>query len=1401
MSARPVLFEVSFEVANKVGGIHTVLSTKARTVLEHYGDDYFCVGPWLFSESERRPPFDEEPGFEAFAASCREMGIPVRVGRWRVPGSPRAILVEFSGMWERKDGILTELWETHGVDSIEGGWDYEEPVLFGYAAGQVIERFWEEELAPRRRRATAHFHEWMTGAGLLHLKERCPAVGTVFTTHATMLGRALSSPGHSLGEGAIVDPDELARRHRVTAKHSLEGVCARTADVFTTVSELTAAEAELLHVRRANPLTPNGIDLSVIDEVAGPLGREETRTRLLQLASRLLGDDLTDAALLATSGRYEFHNKGIDLILDAMGRLQGRDGRRVVLFILVPAGNSGLSPRVRQRLAGRDGGEGPVGIATHSLRDPHGDPVLVRCRERGLDNALGTRVRVLQVPIYLDGHDELIGLPYEGVVRAMDLTLFPSHYEPWGYTPQESLALGVPTVTSDQAGFGRWALEEGLGSADGISVLERHGRTYESTVEALGEEVQRFLREGPSAGAMGSICQATASRTAWSGLFAHYLDAYRRAGATVETRLAGGAPLRRRVPRPVELGEPRDCPRPRLATFEVEATLPESLMGLAELARNFWWCWDPEGRTLFEELSPASWESARHNPVLFLRRVFRDDLEARAADPGYVAKLGRVVERFRADLARDQGQWCEGVSPEHPVAYFCAEFGVHESLPVYSGGLGILAGDHLKSASDLALPLVAVGLFYRQGYFAQRLSTDGRQEVVELDNDPRGMALERVRDGSGEPVVVRLGLPGRELHLEAWRARVGRVDLYLLDADFPENRPEDRAITRSLYGGDQRTRIRQELVLGRGGARLLARLGIEPSVYHMNEGHAAFLALERVRHLMATGLDYPEARELVRATTAFTTHTPVPAGHDRFPHDLLRPYFADVAEWAGLTFSELLQLGHAEGDGAEFNMSYLALSFAGWVNGVSRLHGEVSRSLLAPFWPSLLESEVPIDSVTNGVHLPTWTGPEVTALLCEPGRAVRGTDFTDRAEGIELADLWSARRSAKARLIALARHRLRRAFVERDDSPRTLERVLEGLDDRALFIGFARRFAPYKRAHLLFEDLERLDAILADEKRPVRILVAGKAHPQDTLGQDILASVAAHARGELLAGKVIFLEDYDAELGRALVSGVDVWLNTPTRRMEASGTSGMKAAANGVLGLSIADGWWPEGADGRNGWTIAAGRVYGEQELQDQHDSVTLYRLLEEEIVPLFFERNRADTPNRWLERSRHALATQPAVFDSDRMVREYTDKAYLPLGRLGRELIADGGSGVSAKALRRARLEQGLRGVMVSSAAVGELHDLRVGEALEARVELVLGELEPEDVVVELVVGHARGEHDLVLPEAVELSQVAVEGERVVYSGSRMMERSGEYAFGLRLRPRAGALDTSGLRGLARWL
>ncbi len=1398
------LFEVSWEVCNKVGGIHTVVSTKAKTLVDRFGEDYVAIGPWMLGGREASEVFEEESGFEAFAESCRALGAPVRVGRWKIPGRPRTILVEFSGLFAKKNEVLASLWEKFKVDSISGGWDYDEPVMFGWAAGMVIERWMQTYGARTGGVAVAQFHEWMTGSGLLYLKDRAPSVGTVFTTHATILGRSVSSSGKTPAEGlAGRTPEQAATDVGVRSKHSMETVCARESDVFTTVSDITASEAKLLLGRGPDPLLPNGIDLAVVDELAGPIGRDEARKRMLDVARLFLGRNVDDAVVLLNSGRYEFHNKGIDLLLEACAQVNSHAGRPVVLFMTVPAGQSGVCQGLRQRLEEGIGADSAsVGISTHNLIDPDNDPIQQATKRLGLDNKPLDRVSVVQVPIYLHEKDGLFNLPYEAVLRAADLSLFPSFYEPWGYTPEESLAVGVPTVTTDLAGFGLWAKAQQLSLEDGVWVLARAGVNDVDSAAELARGIERFVQEDIARPGMRETCRRTAERTAWRDLVLRYYAAFDSAAAAAKARAAQLPATSFRARVNLSVAPTTEAHRPRLFNFQVSATLPPELAGIERLARNYYWCWDPQASSLFEEISPVGWTTACRNPVAFLRSVFPEDLTSKAADAAFVAKLESVLARFDAYMAAKPTMSVGEITAEHPIAYFSAEFGVHESLRVYSGGLGILAGDHLKSASDVGLPLVGIGLFYRAGYLRQRITATGEQLAEDAFNDPRNLPLELVRDARGLPLEVLVHMPSSELRLRAWKVAVGRTDLYLLDSDVESNRPEDRAITRQLYGGDHEHRLRQEIVLGRGGAKLLKAMGIQPSVWHINEGHAAFLVLSRVGQLIsAHGLTFEQARELVRSNTVFTTHTPVPAGHDRFGEDLMRRYFSNIESWLGVTWERFLGLGQTAEDRASFNMTYLALGFAGFVNGVSRLHGEVSKDLLRGYWPKLLKSEIPVHAVTNGIHLPTWTHPSVAALVGASERPISGADLSARARHLDLAELWRVRRELRRTLLARAKDNVERAFLERHDSPALMSSVVAGLDENALLVGFARRFAPYKRANLIFRDLERLRALFEQSERPLRVFFAGKAHPRDTQGQEILKAVVELTRRKEFAGRVFFLEDYDMELARALVQGVDVWLNNPVRNLEASGTSGMKVSANGGLNLSVPDGWWIEGYDGRNGWNIGEGRTWPSASHQDEFDSADIARLLGEEVLPLFFERDADGVPRRWLERCVRNLETIPTWFNTDRMVGEYRDRAYVHMAVRARELGRDRFALLRSRSDQRAALHKSFGELRILEAQVSELAGLHVGDAVEARVKVKLAGLEPAAVRVELVLGHAKDGADLRNPILAPLAPAGAPVDGVqLFRGSQRVTRSGNFAYGLRVRALSNGPIDEGLDDLVVW-
>lgn len=698
--------------------------------------------------------------------------------------------------------------------------------------------------------------------------------------------------------------------------------------------------------------------------------------------------------------------------------------------------------------------------------------------------------------------------------------------------------------------------------------------------------------------------------------------------------------------------------------------LPPRISRLSELAYNLWWSWTPEARRLYSSIDPELWEYVYHNPVKFLRWVELRKLERAAGDDTFIANYKKVMEAFDAYRKPEQ-TWFDQTYPQltdHTVAYFSAEFGLHESLAIYSGGLGILSGDHCKAASDLGLPFVGVGFLYPQGYFRQLINGHGEQEALHEKLDFTNVAAQPAVDSSGAQIVVQVNLPGRELYATVWQIQVGRIPLFLLDTDVHPNAPEDRELAARLYGGDHEMRIAQEYVLGVGGVRALRALGIRPTVWHMNEGHSAFMVLEQIRELVEEeGLTFDEARGHVRKHNVFTTHTPVPAGHDAFPFDLMEKYFGSYWPRMDLDRNGFMALGYHEMPWrARFNMTVLALKLSNRYNGVSKLHGEVSRKMWHVIWPDRPVEEVPIQDITNGVHTRTWLSPELAKLFDE----YLGPDWADRVdepgtweavEDIPDAEWWQTHLRQKQTMINHLRRRIRQ---QRERNHASLDAVTSAeslLSPDALTLGFARRFATYKRATLIFRDIERIKRILNKEDQPVQLIFAGKAHPADEPGKGLIKRIVELSKQPGFRGRVVFVEEYDINIARYMVRGVDVWLNNPRRPMEASGTSGQKAALNGVPNFSVLDGWWPEAYDGTNGWAIGAGEEFDDQEKQAAADAESLYQTLEQEIVPLYFDRDADGVPRGWLKVVKASIRTCVPQFNMRRMVKEYVEKMYVP--------------------------------------------------------------------------------------------------------------------------------------------
>jgi phosphorylase/glycogen(starch) synthase len=1406
------LFEVSWEVCNKVGGIFTVISSKAPQAKAAFDNRYVAVGPLLdrnpgFIEAE--PPETVRPALERLKA----WGVETATGHWDIPGKPLVLLIGFRNAFPDHDKLLFQLWNDYGVDSMAGGWDYIEPVLFSTAAAMAIKEISED--VGDGEDVYAHFHEWMSGAGVLHLKKHAPSVSTVLTTHATMLGRAMSGSGVDIYRRLEeIEPSQEAKAFGVTAKHSMESVSAREADCFTTVSNITRREASNLLGTNPAVVTVNGFNLEGFAEpTAVAETRKSSRERLLDLASRFLERDLDPdkTLLVATSGRYEFHNKGIDLLLDGLGDLDGElakadNDATVVAFLLVSCGYAGFSDEARRRLKQeRYDIEKYAGISTHHLGDADHDPVVMKCRERKLDNQPENRCCVIFIPVYLDGNDGVLNLEYYDALAGMDLTAFPSFYEPWGYTPMESAAFAVPTVTSDRAGFGQWIMEKHPQGHPGVHVLNRLEDDYDTARENLARFLADFTRWTPEERASRSLeARQIAEEATWVHFYPRYLEAYEYAADIRTERIAG---VQRMAAAPgTEISfSGVNTTQPRLRSFTVVTELPAPLARLREVAENLWWVWHRDSQELFEWMDVDKWDESGHNPVLFLDTMRRDRLNELAGDPEFIGRLGSVLERFDAYMAESAGADVKGITWQNPVAYFSMEFGLHESIPVYSGGLGLLSGDHIKSASDLNLPFVGISLLYKNGFFHQRINGNGDQVVEYRRNDFATMPITPLQKND-EKVMITVNLPGRTVYAQIWEVHVGRARLYLLDTDVVENSRSDRDITSKLYDPTSKGRIEQEIILGVGGVRLLTALDVTPSVYHLNEGHSAFLLFERIRHLMLIdGTDFATAKEIVRGNTVFTMHTPVPAGNERFEKSLVENYFRSYADEMGVPWDGLWNLGHIYAEEADhLNMTVLALQLSCRRNGVSRLHGDVSRRMWQALWRGFILSEVPVGHVTNGVHIPSWLDERVRQDIEEScglsvHRALLEQNDWEALNGLDDRRLWDTHVALKHRLYDEVRRSISNQWTREGEPPNRLHAFLNELNPDHLTLCFARRCTAYKRPTLLFHNLQRIKEILASAERPVNIIFAGKAHPADTMGASYINLICRLAKQDDFLGRVIFLESYDIRLARLLVSGADVWLNNPTRLMEASGTSGMKAAVNGVPNCSILDGWWDEAFDGTNGWAVGSGLVYQSQVNQDIVDADNLYATLESEVVPEFYDRGGDGVPHAWLQRMKASMKTAFRQYGTHRMVRDYVDDMYLPAIKLAGLRAQNNNELAMALGEWRTRIPGRFATVNIKEVQVEGISGdvFRLGNRLTVTAKVDRGQLLTEEIVVEFVA--ATPDEETVL-DCIPMQLKHTEGSTLLYRATYSPAESGPVRYGVRVLPTHPGLASKCDPRLIRW-
>ncbi|MFA8299513.1 MAG: alpha-glucan family phosphorylase [Hyphomicrobiales bacterium] len=1388
------LFEVSWEICNKVGGIYTVLSTKALSIKEKLGKKYVLIGPDVWKETSQNPDFIEDNSiFKNWRLLAEDEGLMVRIGRWRIVGEPIVILVDFTSYFAEKDKIFAHFWEKYKLDSISGQWDYIEPGLFGYAAAKVIESFYNYKLTASDK-LIAHFHEWMTGTGILYLKEKVPQAGTVFTTHATVLGRSIAGNMLPLYDRMnSYSPDNSANQFGVTSKYSLEKLSAHHADCFTTVSDITNNECKHFLEKPVDVVTENGFEDDFVPQFDDfDEKRAEARGSLLRVARSLLNQDVPDDSILViNSGRYEFYNKGIDVFIEALGKLNQEKtcSRNLVAFITVPGHQTGINNDLIKRLNQTDYSKPMEDVfLTHNLFDEDNDPCLKAIKQANLHNSKDDNVKIIFVPAYLNGDDGIFNVDYYDLLIGFDLSVFPSYYEPWGYTPLESIAFNIPTITTTLAGFGMWVNANYEQKYGAVKVIPRGDADKNLVADEITHCLMDFCKLDPDGvKATRQEAREISELALWDHLIFKYWNAYdialdKSSNRYEQYKHKHILPTHLRIYRSYKQTEPS------WKKISIHPRIPKKLKALMDMSNNLWWSWNTEAEELFEMIDPSLWIKSQRNPKKMLESLNYEQLSHLANDDIFIQRLNIVERRFTAYL--DDAKQKKGPK----IAYFSMEYGLHDSIKIYSGGLGMLAGDYLKQASDSNVNMVGVGLIYRYGYFQQQINHKGEQINTYPSQRSSHLPIVPVADDDNHWLSVQVALPGRVLHARVWLCHVGRISLYLLDTDCEENNERDRVITHQLYGGDNENRFIQELLLGVGGIRLLNVLGISPDIYHCNEGHAAFTGIERLREFIDNDkLSFNQALEIVRSTSLFTTHTPVPAGHDAFEENTLRTYIPHYAERLNLNWEQFMNLGRftPNNKNEKFSMSVLATRLSQEVNGVSAIHGKVSREMFHSLYPGYYPAELHISHVTNAVHYPTWTAKEWKYVFHQKF----GDEFIDNQDSekhwkylhkISDEAMWSVKRKLKLELFEYLHHKLHSSLTSRQESPKLILKTLENLNDRVLTICFARRFATYKRAYLLFSNLKRLEKIVNRKKRPVQFIFAGKAHPNDKAGQELIKKIIEISRRPEFLGKIIFLENYNMEMAKKLLHGVDIWLNTPTYPLEASGTSGMKAVMNGTLNLSVLDGWWAEGYTHDAGWAIKESEEDVNQEFQNELDAEILYNLIEDEVIPAFYYHNENGIPEQWIGYMRNSFTKIAPRFTMKRMLDEYYGKFYNKLYKRSVSLMADDNKKLNEIVRWKNEMRmtwEHLEVVDIVMSGDNGTH-ATLGDELSAEIKIKAPDVEPEDIHVEVIVGQGESGSVKEIKRTYQMDLVNSENDVLTFKSSVILEYAGDFRYAIRVYP-----------------
>lgn len=1399
------IFEISWEVCNKVGGIHTVLSTKAPLLIEQFGDKLIFIGPDIHVSSNKNDEFIPD---ENLLPELRELlnfkKFRARIGRWNIPGKPIAILIDFTTFIPKKDEILTHFWEQYKLDSLSGGWEYIDSTLFGYAAGNVIELFYESYLYLGNN-IIAHFHEWMTGSGILYLKENIPQIGTVFTTHATVVGRSLSGNNLALYDNMnSYNADNKSHDLGVVAKHSLEKLAAQNADSFTTVSEITSKECFNFLNRKTTFVTPNGFnsDITPQSEKEFLEKRKNSRNQLRKVSEALLGYKLAeDTIFIANSGRYEYRNKGIDMYIEALKNLNQDPNykREIVAFILINVGNFGVRKDLVDKLNGKNTNILDNPFITHGIRDLNYDPILKHIKAASFSNNKDEAVKLIFVPSDLNGNDGVFNIKYYDLLCGMDLTAFPSYYEPWGYTPLESLAFGIPTITTSLAGFGVWVSKYSKSLENGAVVIERNDHNFVDASEKFAEIIRKFSGYSPELiKIIRQNAKGLAKLAEWKSFIEYYYKAYDNAIKQVIERSDSLKEIKQAEKIDVKAEKSLF---PVWKKIYIKTKLPKRIEKLHELTQNLWWTWNYQATELFESMDSEKWIKCKRNPLRLLENISYDDLIKLSENDDFVAELDRVYAIFREYM--DQP-----LKTNPSISYFSMEYGLSDTLQIFSGGLGVLAGDYIKEASDSRVNMTAVGFLYRYGYFRQTISVNNEQQAHYDRQDFSKLPVTEVKDKKGVPIVVEFPAPGRTVYIKVWRADVGRVKLYLLDTDHELNSSSDRYITHTLYGGDWENRLKQEIILGMGGMLVLKRLGIKTNLYHCNEGHAALINISRLINYTSKDYSFDEALEKVRATSLFTTHTPVPAGHDKFDEDMFRAHFRNMPEKLKISWKDFMALGRENPDDSneKFSMSILAIKTSQYVNGVSWLHGEVSKDMFKNLWKGFFAEESPIGYVTNGVHYGTWTSIAWQQLYEKHFNPEFRNDLSnlkhwEKIQDVDDVEIWKTKSLLRKRLIDFAKKRISNNMRTSHADPVKILEVLDRIDENALTIGFARRFATYKRAHLLFTDEKRLAKLVNNPKMPVQFIFAGKAHPADGGGQALIKHIIEISQKPEFLGKIIFLENYDMTLAKRLVSGVDIWMNTPTRPLEASGTSGEKAELNGTINFSVLDGWFYEGYKEGASWCLPDKKIYNDQKNQDELDAATIYNMFEDEIIPLFYAKDKNGISKGWVKTIKNSISQIAPTYTTKRMMDDYLDRFYIPMDKRNKELKENNKALINSITDWKRKVKNSWNDIEVVKVEMPDIYStqLGIGDIYEINLVIDLKELKDIDLCIQAIFADDDSSSKIINTEDFKLTKT--EGSLKYYNLKYELKIPGSYRFGIRMYPISDSINDRRSVPCVRWI